>query len=83
MNYTIILLNVFRTPLFLGNGTVPLLPLLMVQLRYVAQSHSRLIFERISSAFKEASESARQDIIVNSEFVLDESKHDDFVDMLL
>ncbi|XP_019844495.2 Fanconi anemia group D2 protein isoform X2 [Bactrocera dorsalis] len=72
-----------RTPLFLGNGTVPLLPLLMVQLRYVAQSHSTLIFERISSAFKDASESARQDIIVNAELVLDESKHDDFVQMLL
>ncbi|XP_039954173.1 Fanconi anemia group D2 protein [Bactrocera neohumeralis] len=72
-----------RTPLFLGNGTVPLLPLLMVQLRYVAQSHSTLIFERISSAFKDASESARQDIIVNAELVLDESNHDDFVQMLL
>ncbi|XP_014088001.2 Fanconi anemia group D2 protein homolog [Bactrocera oleae] len=72
-----------RTPLFLGNGTVPLLPLLMVQLRYVAQSHSTLIFERISSAFKGASDSARQDIIINAELVLDESKHDDFVHMLL
>ncbi|XP_054081207.1 Fanconi anemia group D2 protein homolog isoform X3 [Zeugodacus cucurbitae] len=72
-----------RTPLFLGNGTVPLLPLLMVQLRYVAQSHSSLIFERICTAFKEASESAKQDIIINAELVLDESKHDDFVQMLL
>ncbi|XP_067618049.1 Fanconi anemia group D2 protein homolog isoform X2 [Eurosta solidaginis] len=72
-----------RTPLFLANGTVPLLPLLISQLRYVSKSHNKLIFERISEIFKKASESSKQDLLVNAEFFLDASKHDDFVQMLL
>ncbi|XP_053945249.1 Fanconi anemia group D2 protein homolog [Anastrepha ludens] len=71
------------TPIFLAGGTVPLLPLLVAQLRYVAQSHSTLIYERILEIFKKASEPSKQDIIVHAEFILDASKHDDFVQMLL
>ncbi|XP_004536027.1 Fanconi anemia group D2 protein [Ceratitis capitata] len=71
-----------RQPIFLANGTVPLLPLLLAQLRYVSQTHSTKIFEHISSIFKAASEPARQDIILSSEFVLHFNKHDDFVKLL-
>lgn len=76
------LINIIRQPIFLANGTVPLLPLLLAQLRYVSQTHSTKIFEHISSIFKAASEPARQDIILSSEYVLHFNKHDDFVKLL-
>ncbi|XP_017471044.1 PREDICTED: Fanconi anemia group D2 protein isoform X2 [Rhagoletis zephyria] len=72
-----------RQPVFLANGTVPFLPLLIAQLRHVTQSHSTLIYERITGIFNEASEVSKQDIIMHAGFILEASKHDGFVQMLL
>ncbi|EDV91108.1 Fanconi anemia group D2 protein [Drosophila grimshawi] len=63
-------------------GCVPLLPLMLAQLRYLTLSHSDQIYNHIERIFNNASESSKLDIINNAEFLLDTSKHDSFVELL-
>ncbi|XP_068157652.1 Fanconi anemia group D2 protein homolog isoform X2 [Drosophila tropicalis] len=62
---------------------ISLLPLMLAQLRYMTLSHSEEIYKRIERVFNNANQSARLDIINNAEFVLDATKHDEFVDLLI
>ncbi|KAH8381489.1 hypothetical protein KR093_006396 [Drosophila rubida] len=64
-------------------GCLPLLPLMLAQLRYLTLSHSDQIYSHIERVFNIGHDSAKMDIINNAEFVLDASKHDDFVDLLI
>ncbi|KAM8706214.1 hypothetical protein ACLKA7_010484 [Drosophila subpalustris] len=64
-------------------GCLPLLPLMLAQLRYLTLSHSDQIYIHIERIFNNGSESSKLDIISNAEFVLDASKHDDFVELLI
>lgn len=62
---------------------IPLLPLMLAQLRYVSNSQSELVYERIKNIFEKSTEAAKWDIIANAEFILDASKHDAFAQQLL
>ncbi|KAH8311710.1 hypothetical protein KR044_007645 [Drosophila immigrans] len=64
-------------------GCLPLLPLMLAQLRYLTLSHSDQIYSHIERIFNMGSDSSKMDIINNAEFVLDASKHDDFVELLI
>ncbi|XP_060649460.1 LOW QUALITY PROTEIN: Fanconi anemia group D2 protein [Drosophila nasuta] len=64
-------------------GCLPLLPLMLGQLRYLTLSHSDQIYSHIERIFNIGSDSTKMDVINNAEFVLDASKHDDFVDLLI
>ncbi|XP_017074591.2 Fanconi anemia group D2 protein [Drosophila eugracilis] len=68
----------------LGRATIPLplLPLMLTQLRYLTVSHKVEIYSRIESIFNRATESAKLDIIANAELILDASMHDEFVELL-
>ncbi|KAH8382936.1 hypothetical protein KR009_005875 [Drosophila setifemur] len=67
-----------------GKATIalPLLPLMLAQLRYLTATHKEQVYQRIESIFNKATEPAKLDIIANAELVLDASKHDAFVDLL-
>ncbi|KAH8417749.1 hypothetical protein KR222_005289 [Zaprionus bogoriensis] len=64
-------------------GCLPLLPLMLAQLRYLTLSHSDQIYSHIERVFNNGSEASRLDIINSAEFVLDASKHDEFVELLI
>ncbi|KAH8294661.1 hypothetical protein KR018_001006 [Drosophila ironensis] len=61
---------------------LPLLPLMLAQLRYLTASHKAQIYPRIEGIFNRATAPAKLDIIANAELVLDASMHDEFVDLL-
>ncbi|EDV48341.1 Fanconi anemia group D2 protein [Drosophila erecta] len=61
---------------------LPLLPLMLTQLRYLTASHKVEIYSRIEVIFNRATESAKLDIIANAELILDASMHDEFVELL-
>lgn len=63
--------------------SLPLLPLMLSQLRYLTASHKVEIYPRIEGIFNRATASAKLDIIANAELVLDASKHDEFVNLLM
>ncbi|EDV43092.1 uncharacterized protein Dana_GF18312 [Drosophila ananassae] len=63
--------------------SLPLLPLMLSQLRYLTASHKVEIYPRIEGIFNRATASAKLDIIANAELVLDASKHDEFVNLLI
>lgn len=63
-------------------GCLPLLPLMLAQLRYLTLSHSDQIYAHIERIFNNASEPSKLDIISSAEYLLDGSKHDDFVELL-
>jgi len=62
--------------------SMPLLPLMLTQLRYLTASHKVEIYSRIEGIFNRATESAKLDIIANAELILDASMHDEFVELL-
>ncbi|XP_055905389.1 Fanconi anemia group D2 protein [Eupeodes corollae] len=63
---------------------VPILPLMLSQLRYVTQTtDADLIYTRIVDIFENAVQSVQWDIIANAEMFLKSSKHDAFAEMLL
>uniref|UniRef100_A0A1I8P4T9 Fanconi anemia group D2 protein n=1 Tax=Stomoxys calcitrans TaxID=35570 RepID=A0A1I8P4T9_STOCA len=62
---------------------VPLLPLMLAQLQYVANTHSDVIYERMKKVFEKATENAKWDIIANAELILSPTKHDDFAKLLM
>ncbi|XP_055851494.1 Fanconi anemia group D2 protein homolog [Episyrphus balteatus] len=66
-----------------ASSDVPILPLMLSQLRYVTQSHEDLIYTRIVDIFEGAVTSVQWDIIANAEMVFKSSKHDAFAEMLL
>ncbi|XP_017003443.2 Fanconi anemia group D2 protein homolog [Drosophila takahashii] len=68
----------------LGKAAIPmpLLPLMLTQLRYLTVSHKVEIYGRIEGIFNRATESAKLDIIANAELILDASMHDEFVELL-
>uniref|UniRef100_A0A6P4EZY6 Fanconi anemia group D2 protein n=1 Tax=Drosophila rhopaloa TaxID=1041015 RepID=A0A6P4EZY6_DRORH len=61
---------------------MPLLPLMLTQLRYLTVSHKVQIYSRIEGIFNRATKSAKLDIIANAELILDASMHDEFVELL-
>lgn len=63
-------------------GCLPLLPLMLAQLRYLTRSHSDQMYKHIERIFNNCSEASKLDIINSAEFVLDASKHDNFVELL-
>ncbi|XP_022209594.2 Fanconi anemia group D2 protein homolog [Drosophila obscura] len=67
-----------------GQGAIamPLLPLMMAQMRYLTLSHKDQIYKRIEGIFNRATDSSKLDIISNAEFMLDASMHDEFVELL-
>ncbi|KAM7362212.1 fancd2 [Cochliomyia hominivorax] len=65
------------------NNNVPLLPLMLSQLQYIANTHSDIIYEHIKNNFEYASEQSKWDIIASAELILDSSKHDNFAQLLL
>ncbi|SPP83080.1 Fanconi anemia group D2 protein homolog [Drosophila guanche] len=67
-----------------GQGAIPmpLLPLMLAQMRYLTLSHKEQIYKRIEVVFNRATDSSKLDIINNAEFVLDASMHDAFVELL-
>ncbi|XP_037821987.1 Fanconi anemia group D2 protein [Lucilia sericata] len=65
-----------------GNN-IPLLPLMLSQLQYVANTHGDIIYENIKTNFENALEQSKWDIIASAELILDSSKHDDFAKLLL
>ncbi|XP_017119014.1 Fanconi anemia group D2 protein [Drosophila elegans] len=62
--------------------SMPLLPLMLTQLRYLTVSHKVQIYSRIEGIFNRATKSAKLDIIANAELILDASMHDEFVELL-
>lgn len=62
---------------------LPLLPLMLAQLRYLTASHKEQIYSRIEGVFNRATDAAKLDIIANAELILDASMHDEFVDLLM
>lgn len=64
-------------------GCLPMLPLMLAQLRYLTLSHSDQMYNHIERIFNNASEASKLDIINSAEFVLDSSKHDNFVELLM
>ncbi|XP_017048859.1 Fanconi anemia group D2 protein [Drosophila ficusphila] len=62
--------------------SMPLLPLMLTQLRYLTASHKVEIYKRIEGIFNRATDSAKLDIIANAELILDASMHDEFVELL-
>ncbi|XP_037944134.1 uncharacterized protein LOC119676939 [Teleopsis dalmanni] len=67
----------------LTGNNVPLLTLLLAQMRNITLSHGTVINERIHSIFEKANPSARMEIIASAEFIIEPSKHDEFVQLLL
>ncbi|XP_030369940.1 Fanconi anemia group D2 protein isoform X2 [Scaptodrosophila lebanonensis] len=67
----------------LPQESFPMLPLMLAQLRFVTFSHSEEIYERIKSISNHATHSSMLHIIGCAEFLLDGSKHDEFVDLLI
>ncbi|XP_026845923.1 Fanconi anemia group D2 protein [Drosophila persimilis] len=67
-----------------GQGAIamPLLPLMLAQMRYLSLAHKEQIYQRIEGIFNRATDSSKLDIISNAEFVLDASMHDAFVELL-
>ncbi|XP_065371634.1 Fanconi anemia group D2 protein homolog [Calliphora vicina] len=63
--------------------TIPILPLMLSQLQYVASTHSEIIYEHIKNNFENALEQSKWDIIASAELILDSSKHDEFAKLLL
>lgn len=66
-----------------SENNVPLLPLMLSQLQYVANTHSEIIYEHIKKNFENALDQSKWDIIASAELILDASKHDDFAQLLL
>lgn len=64
-------------------AVVPLLPLMLAQLQYVACTHSDIIYERIKTIFEKALEHSKWDIIANAELILASKKHDEFAQLLM
>ncbi|KAH8247136.1 hypothetical protein KR032_010698 [Drosophila birchii] len=62
---------------------LPLLPLMLAQLRYLTASHKKQIYSRIEGIFNKATEAAKLDIIGSAEMILDASMHDEFVELLI
>uniref|UniRef100_A0A1B0FNR3 Fanconi anemia group D2 protein n=1 Tax=Glossina morsitans morsitans TaxID=37546 RepID=A0A1B0FNR3_GLOMM len=71
-----------QAEIFRQNG-VPLLPLMLAQLYNVSASHSDIIFERIKVILEKSSELNRWHIISNTGFILDNSKHDEFAQLMM
>lgn len=63
-------------------GCLPLLPLMLAQLRYLTRSHSDQMYNQIERIFNNCSEASKLDIINSAEFILDASKQDNFVELL-
>ncbi|KAH8292041.1 hypothetical protein KR054_003960 [Drosophila jambulina] len=62
---------------------LPLLPLMLAQLRYLTASHKVEIYSRIEGIFNRATDAAKLDIIASAELILDASMHDEFVELLI
>ncbi|KAH8265254.1 hypothetical protein KR038_002491 [Drosophila bunnanda] len=62
---------------------LPLLPLMLAQLRYLTASHKQQIYSRIEGIFHRATDAAKLDIIASAELILDASMHDEFVELLI
>lgn len=71
--------SAFRT----AGNLVPLLPLMLSQLQYVASTHNEVIYDHIKEIFENASDQSKWDIIANAELILDPSKHDEFAKLLM
>ncbi|KAL9900180.1 fancd2 isoform 1-T3 [Glossina fuscipes fuscipes] len=71
-----------QAEIFQQNG-VPFLPLMLAQLYNVSASHSDVIFERIKVILEKSSELNRWHIISNTSFILDNSKHDEFAQLMM
>lgn len=67
----------------LSTNNIPLLPLMLFQLQYVAVTHSEIIYEHIKKNFEKYSDQSKYDIIASAELTLDSSKHDDFAKLLM
>ncbi|XP_017017550.1 Fanconi anemia group D2 protein homolog [Drosophila kikkawai] len=62
---------------------LPLLPLMLAQLRYLTASHKEQIYSRIEGIFNRVTDAAKLDIIASAELILDASMHDEFVQLLI
>ncbi|XP_073815806.1 fancd2 isoform X2 [Musca autumnalis] len=68
---------------FTSSINVPLLPLMLAQLQYVACTHSDIIYERIKNIFDKALDRSKWDIISSAEIILAPNKHDEFAELLI
>lgn len=62
---------------------VPILSLLLSQLKFVAPIFGDLLYNKILTIYTNATVSGKQIIISNAEFVFDPNKHDNFVQYLM
>lgn len=65
-----------------STNNIPLLPLMLFQLQYVACTHSEVIYEHIKKNFEKYAAQSKWDIIASAELILDSSKHDNFAQLL-
>ncbi|XP_055384821.1 Fanconi anemia group D2 protein homolog [Condylostylus longicornis] len=62
---------------------VPVLPLLLSQLKFVTTVCSDKLYDRIIKIYEKATAQSRREIISSAEYILDASKHDEFVQYLI